>query len=100
MTNEGDVRDVYHQLVPNEGGGVAPRTMLDGRRPDFSLEVLEKVRYLSTLCGESKILRVSKLEEDEFSSSIGRSDSELRVTDNGAKTPSLVKETGLELGSV
>ena len=75
-----DTPDVKVGKVPdgNEGGGVAPRTMLDGQRPDLSLEVLEEfveVRCLSTLCGESEILQMSKLGEGEFSSPIGRSDS-------------------------
>jgi len=77
-----DTADVKVGKVPdrNEGGGVAPCTMLDGQRPDLSLDVLEEpveVRCLSALCGESEVLQASKLGEDEFSSTIGRSNSRL-----------------------
>ena len=76
-TADVEVREVSHR---NKGRGVGPCAMLDGQRPEFSLGVLEELvqmQRLSTLCGKGEIFEVSKLGEDELSSSISGSNSEL-----------------------
>ena len=77
-----DTANIEVSEVPDgdEKGWVAPRAMLDGQRPDVSLDALKEsveVRCFSPLRGEGEILQMSKPGENELPSSISGSEIKL-----------------------